>query len=95
MFRDGTFTTSDMALAALLRGQGLSYEIVKKGDAEVVWRFSCNQHEPLMRDVVARYKKGETRVEPRAFVRHFTTTRTEMYRVLGKEPPPRPVRVVT
>jgi hypothetical protein len=86
MFQDGVFVTADMTLATLLRSQGLAYHLKKLGKHKAEWRFTVAQdRQEKLRLVIDLYEAGQTRVEPRQFITDFTATRTELYKILGKE----------
>lgn len=86
----GEYRTDDMALATLLRGQGLAYRLERLGYRKAVWIFRYTDDETFD-NILDEYIDHSAKVEPRTFVQELAQVREELFAFLG-EPERRQLR---
>ena len=86
MEQNGSFRTSDLALATYLIMNGLDYELAEDHESEdptCVWVFQV-AIDPRSTKLIKDYHSRTARVEPNRFVRIWGLTRSEMLKFLYK-----------
>jgi len=78
---DGSYKTTDMALATVLTMNGYTPRMGRVG-REVEFTIACDDVDGFMEQLVEDYIDGSCRVEPKRFVRELRAVRKDVYRLM-------------